>query len=202
MQTVNKDSDNTVYFSRIAYIFVIFSIVSSGYIEEILSCQMRSVFETSLYFRHFVGILMIFVLIMTSGGWSFDKELDDKAPTNWSNGNVIDTFIMALCIYFIFLLSSKSRFLPNILFFSTLLLLYLINTQREFWIARNNITEYTNKILLNIEYTLSGISGITLMYGFLDYLFYQRKEYGKKFNWIYFIFGGYKCKNIHSKKNS
>ena len=175
MQTVNKDSDNTVYFSRIAYIFVIFSIVSSGYIEEILSCQMRSVFETSLYFRHFVGILMIFVLIMTSGGWSFDKELDDKAPTNWSNGNVIDTFIMALCIYFIFLLSSKSRFLPNILFFSTLLLLYLINTQREFWIARNNITEYTNKILLNIEYTLSGISGITLMYGFLDYLFYQRK---------------------------
>jgi len=193
---MENDSDNTVYFSRIAYIFVIFSIVSSGYVAEILSCQMRYVFETSLFFRHFVGILMIFVLIMTSGGWSFNKELDDKAPTNWSNGNAIDTMIMALCIYLIFLLSSKSRFLPNILFFSMLLLLYLINTQCEFWNARQNITYKTNKILLNIEYILSGMSGITLLYGFIDYIIYQKQEYGKRFSWIHFILGGHKCHKI------
>lgn len=191
------DSENNVYFSRIAYIFVIFSIVSSGYIVDILSCQMRYVLETNLYFRHLIGILMIFVLIMTSGGWSFDKKVDDEAPTNWYNGNVIDTMIMALCIYIIFLFSSKSRFWPNIVFFSILLLLYLINTQREFWNAREQITEKINKILLNTEYVLSGVGGVTLLYGFVDYVCYQKEEYGNRFNWLYFILGRKRCSKIN-----
>ena len=181
------------FFSRLAFIFVIFSVISSGYVTEVLSCQLRNFLHNSTYFRHFIGILMIFVFIMLEGGWSFDLEEDAKAENDWSSGDVLGSIGMALLIYIIFVISSKSKLIPNIIFFILLFTLYVINTQREYWFARKKIDEDTNDKVLTSEYVISGFALVTIIYGFIEYVFYQKSEYKSKFSWKKFILGAHIC---------
>jgi hypothetical protein len=182
--------------SRFGFIFLIFAVVSSGYVTEILSCQMRKVLETSMYFRHFIGILIFFVFIMLEGGWSFNPKIDEMFSNNWSSGNVIDTIIIAFFLYIIFLLSAKSQFKYNILFFGLVFILYLINTQRDFWYQRKLISDTSNNYTLNIEYIIFVCAIIFLIIGFIDYVKYQKKEYKNKFNWLNFLLGSHNCRSF------
>lgn len=182
--------------SRFGFLFLIFAVISSGYVTEILSCQMRKVLETSIYFRHFIGVLIFFVFIMLEGGWSFNNKVDELFSNNWSSGNVIDTLIIAFFLYIIFLLSAKSQFKYNIIFFGLVFLLYLMNTQRCYWYQRKLISDESNNNTLNIEYIILIISIIFLIVGFIDYVKYQKKEYKNKFNWIIFLLGSHNCNSL------
>lgn len=185
-----------VFLSRFAFIFIIYAVISSGYINQILSCQMQKTLSESIYFRHFLGVLLLFVFIMLEGGWSFDATMDELAETNWSSGNVLHTLVISFLIYILFVISSKSRFYPNLLFFTLVLIIYIINTQRSYWKKRNQITEEKNQQLLQISKGLFMIAMVVLVYGFIDYLQYQKKEFGKGFDWSLFLLGTTKCSSM------
>lgn len=201
--TENRDVNTlekfSTYLPRLAFLFLLFTVVTSGFISELLSCQMRYVISTNIFARHFLAILMVFIFIMGLGGWSFDSKLDAMALNDWTSGNVIETLIMSFAIYITFLISSKSQFVPNIIFFGLLLLLYLINTQRNFWKVRNMISANTNASMLYITYVLGVTSIITLFYGFINYIYYQKSQYGDDFSWFYFILGGQKCASLENE---
>ena len=201
--TENRDVNTlekfSAYLPRLAFLFLLFTIVTSGFISELLSCQMRYVLSTNIFARHFLALLMVFIFIMGLGGWSFDSKLDAMANNDWTSGNVIETVIMSFVIYVTFLISSKSQFVPNMIFFGLLLLLYLINTQRNFWKVRNMISTNTNALMLYSTYILGATSIITLFYGFINYIYYQKSQYGDQFSWFYFIFGGYKCDSLENQ---
>ena len=38
-------SPSSIFISRVSFIFVIFAVISGGYVSEILSCQLRNLFE-------------------------------------------------------------------------------------------------------------------------------------------------------------
>jgi hypothetical protein len=182
--------------SRFAFIFLIYVVITSGYINEILSCQMRRLLRESQVFRHILGVVMVFVFIMLEGGWSFNAELDAQSDNNWSSGHVLHTAIMAVGIYIVFLLSSKSRLTPNLIFFLLVLVLYFINTYRNYLNARKMITPEENARILMASKGLFIICLIVLFYGFADYIRFQQSEYGRLFKWQTFLLGTSKCKNV------
>lgn len=180
-------------FSKIAFIFLIFVVISGGFIQDILSCQMQSWLTNSLYARHIIGVIMIFVFIMLEGGWDMDKENEEAASNDWSSGNTVHSFLYAIVIYSLFVISSKSKLLPNLLFFSCIFILYFANTYRSYLEKRNQIDGNTNEIVLAFEYVVLLIGFIALFYGFYNYTVYKREEYGRKFSWYKFMAGTTKC---------
>ena len=182
--------------SKFSYLLIIFISLVSNDVKDVLSCQMRYEIDNNIYFRHIIGILLFFAFIMSLGGWSFDRKIDDMKLNSPFSANVFDSIIHAIIIYMIFLLSSKSKFWINIIFFSFLLLIYIINTQREYYHIRKLIDDDTNTKLINFEYFLVFVAVLILIIGVIDYLIYQKKEYGSDFSYSKFIIGVNTCSKL------
>jgi hypothetical protein len=191
-----SDQHTGAKLSRFAFIFLIYAVVTSGYITETLSCQFRHFMAESMIGRHIFGIIMIFTFIMLEGGWSFDIDENNAAPNDWSSGNCFHTLIIAIGIYAVFLISSKSQLLPNMLFVGSALVTYLISTQRAYWHARSMISDDTNQIMIKLQYVFAFITVCILLYGFYDYYQYQLVNYGRQFSFIQFMFGGHECASL------
>jgi TRAP-type C4-dicarboxylate transport system permease large subunit len=134
---------------------------------------------------------------MLEGGWSWNSEIDDLANNDWSSGNVIDTLSIGFIIYVVFIFSSKSQLVPNLVFFGLVFTVYIINTQRNYYKERNMITEEQNSNFLKLSQFLFFIAMIVLIYGFVEYVIFQQKNYGSAFRWTTFFLGVPKCANVH-----
>lgn len=188
--------DYSTQISRYAFVFLIYVLVSAGYISQVLSCQMRHFLMTSLYFKHIFAIIMVFAFIMFEGGWDLDKKEEDKAPTNWASGNTIHTLYIAVFIYIVFLISSKSRLVPNLIFFGIMFLLYFVNTYRDYAHQRKYFSDEFNKTLLYYEAIVGTVAFAVLVYGFIDYYLYQKADHPNDFSWKHFILGTSQCKSL------
>jgi hypothetical protein len=133
---------------------------------------------------------------MLEGGWSVYPYLDKEFSNNWSSGNVIDTILLSFGIYVVFLISAKSKLMPNLIFYGLVLALYLVNTHLNFLIERNLIDSKEREKLELYSKIIFLFAIIVLIYGFIEYIIYQKGEYGKKFRWDLFILGTSKCKHI------
>lgn len=191
MIEVQQVEDNV---SKLAFLFLAYSVVTGGYITKILSCQLQHALVYNQYLKHIVGFLLIFVFIMLEGGWDFDEQENLKAPVNWSNGNSFHSLVYSIGLYVLFVLSSKMQLIPNVMFLSTLLILYIIHTQRKYWSNRQRIEKSLEETIKTIETTLIGGSGILFFYGLYDYFRYQRKQYGSAFRWSIFLLGKANCR--------
>jgi prepilin signal peptidase PulO-like enzyme (type II secretory pathway) len=181
--------DFSILIGQFVFVVLIFVIISSGFITDILSCQTQKWLKTSIFARHIVGIIMVFVFIMFEGGWDFDNERETAQSNNWLSGNTLHTLVYSVFLYLIFFISSKSQLFPNVLFFMIILLIYIINTYREYIFVRKEIDDVNNNRILHVEYILIIIAFIVLVCGFVDYVFYKMDERGKSFSWVKFFVG-------------
>jgi hypothetical protein len=178
---------------KIAFIFVIFAIIAGGYATNVLSCQMQQWLEVSIYSRHIIGVILFFFFIMMEGGWDFNEKVLNEAPVDWSQGNAIHSMIYAIIIYIFFTLIARGRLLPNMLLFSTLFIVYFINTQRRYLENRNRVKKDTSNKLIIFEKFLLASAAIIFVVGFIDYFIYKQRIYGSKFSLFKFMLGTVKC---------
>ncbi len=182
--------------SRLAFLFLAYTVVAGGFVTQVLPCQMKKVLRYNIGMKHIIGIVLIFAFIMLEGGWSFNKKIDDMAPTDWSRGNVVDSLIYAIGLYLIFLLTSKMKAKRNFLIFSLLFLLYLINTHRNYLMDRNFIPkEINNLILFGEKIYLAGILFLSIT-GIINYWKYKKETEGKKFSTFKFFMGTPICRSF------
>ena len=175
--------------SKIAFLFISWTVITSGVVNQVISCQVQNFFNHSYYGKHIIGFMLILMFIMLEGGWAFNKELESKAPIDWSNGNIFDSSIFAFIFYTIFLLSAKMKLVPNLTFFSILFLIYFLNTQKNYWDNRKLFDEKSIALMDNFIKGLLFVSGLIFIFGISDYYIYKRNEYKKKFDHFTFIFG-------------
>lgn len=189
----HKDAILSHIFSKIAFLFLIFSVVAGGYVHDIFPCQMHAALSKNIYARHIIGIILVFCFIMMEGGWDFDYDEQVKYGNDWSSGNVLHTICFAFAIYGGFMLLSKLDLFYSSVVFGLLGLIYLTNTQKNYWHKRGTISDDTNKKLVFAEEIVFAITIIIFIYGFVKYVKFQKIQYGKKFSWTNFFLGKIKC---------
>ena len=188
--------DTEVLTSRIAFLFLIFAVISGGVVAQSLPCQLQKFLATSSTGRHGIGFLMVFVFLMMEGGWSFDPKDDEISSNDWSSGNTLHTLGMAAAVYSIFILSSKMQLVPNLVFYTVLFTTYIIITQKRFLKARKRLSPKTEKRLDIANKVLLGITVALFVYGITDYVMYQREQYKDTFSWEKFIVGKPSCDSM------
>jgi len=181
---------------KIAFIIICFIIISGNTVTHLLSCQTQKFLKDNVYIKHVIGFLLIFIFIMLEGGWSFDEELQNRESVNWTNGNTFDTLAFTFILYILFIITSKMRLIPNMTLLFLLLLIYILNSQREF-LYKRNVIHYKDNIRFN--YYIYGLSIITLLIaiaGVYDYYNYQKIQYGDKFDSFIFWMSTKYCKGL------
>ena len=182
--------------SKIGFLFISFVVIASGYVTQVLPCQTHIFLRDSDIGKHIVGILICFLFIMLEGGWSFNMEEQNKADVDWSNGNVIDTMVFGTLLYGVFLLTSKMKLIPNVILYTLLFSVYLMNAQRLYWENRELINQEENDRIVNyIKYALSA-SLFVFLYGIIDYFIYEKNKHKMDFSTFTFLFSSKKCRSL------
>ena len=198
--------------TKVAFLFITYVVIAGGVLTRGLPCQLQRELETNRYLQHFIGFLCIFIFIMMEGGWDFNNKgkkdetmntnnengnesnkPEEEIDNNFSNGNSIQTLFYSIAIYIVFILSSKMQLVPNLLFLAILFIAYLVTTQTNYWANRKLITPEQVSYSETIQNGLIGSSLVVLVYGFVDYVMYQKRQRGNKFDIVKFIFGAPTC---------
>ena len=153
------------------------------------------------------------------------NETYENINENKQYDYIIESILYTIFIYILFILSSKQEktfMYIFIILLSIIIILYIIylinidyykinqNDLKTFFIPKNKFNEILNSnkynlnssfihklfIIHNILSILYIILFICLLIGFYFYALKQQKEKKNNFNWITFIFGITKCRNV------
>ena len=184
-------------YSKLGFLFLIFAVVSGGYVNQLLSCQLQKILTDNMYAKHIVGIILLFSLIMCDGGWSFKTHPRiDGTPDSWSNGNITHSLLFTIMIYPLFILSAKMKLKFTIIFYLLTFILYCLNTYRLYNLGRKLITKENSDKLLTIEKIILKIMIGILIWGVIDYLVYKKEKEIDNFSYYKFFIGTNKCRSL------
>lgn len=148
-----------------------------GFFTTLLSCDLQHVVSSNMYLKHLVALITFFFLMTV-----IDSEND---------AGIIETWIKTFIVYFLFLMSTKSKLLAS----ATVLILLIIDQTIKIHIQYVQKHEPTKNLdtLKQIREHLFIILVAVIIIGYIHYFIRARNEFGKNFNYSKFIFGTVHC---------
>ena len=161
-------------------VFAFYLIVFCNVTKELMSCRLQHFFDTNMYAKHFIGVLLLFFLVIM-----IDPDNMEK--------NLLVNVGLTLLIYVIFIITSRLSFVFIVIVLILLLVCYIIGTIAKKKQKEKKEEEYKQlKLIENIIFIIvSVISAI----GFIIYAVEKYREYGKEFSLLKFIIGTPVCRN-------
>ena len=206
-------------------IFFLYFVLISGYCSSLLNCGLQRFMKNSIYFKHALIILSIYIFTFILNWYTFDslaigqqegyENLNKNEPKEFNMDSLkklAKWFLYTLAIYFIFLISTKSEVTYIIIFFgytvlSILMQIFLKSISsssynvltNKLFITRDDYNGVNQKLVVYIHNTITAgfiISLLLLLFGFVHYFNRQYKDHYKHWDTKIFLFGSSKCKNI------
>lgn len=206
-------------------IFFLYFVLISGYCSSLLNCGLQRFMKNSVYFKHVLIILSIYIFTFILNWYTFDslaigqqegyENINKKEPKIFnmeSLKQLVKWFIYTLAIYLIFLISTKSEVTYIIIFFSYTIISILLQIFLKS-ISSSSYNVLTNKLFITekdyhgvnknlviyIHNTITIgfiISLLLLLYGFGKYFNRQYTDHYEHWDTKMFIFGTSECKNL------
>jgi len=206
-------------------IFFLYFVLISGYCSSLLNCGLQRFMKNSVYFKHVLIILSIYIFTFILNWYTFDslaigqqegyENLNKKEPVEFNMDSLkklAKWFLYTLAIYLIFLISTKSEVTYIIIFFgytvlSILMQIFLKSISsssynvltNKLFITSDDYKGVNQKLVVYIHNTITAgfiISLLLLLFGFVHYFNRQYKDHYKTWDTRIFLFGSSQCKNL------
>lgn len=203
-------------------VFFLYVVLVSGYCSSLLNCGLQRYMRDSVYFKHFLILLSIYIFTFILNWYTFDSlaisqqedfaNEDERAEYNFKSLKKLGMWLLySLFIYFVFLLTTKSE-VPFILIFigftiSSLVIQIIVKS-----ISSSSYAESSNKLVITTDdyngvnqkfvvaaHNITSIGFLVTMglvlYGVYKYFLRQWKDHAHHWKWEKFIFGTSKCRD-------
>lgn len=204
-------------------VFFLYFVLVSGYCSTLLNCGLQRFMRDSVYFKHFLIFLSIYIFTFILNWYTFDSMAISQEKfqnEKFQNENIINSqfsslkqlglwFVYSIFIYLVFLLTTKSEVTFILLFIAFTIISLVIqilikslssksysNSKNKLLITSEDYNDINKKFVIYAHNTVSIGFVITMglvIYGFYKYFKRQWKDHSHHWKWEKFIFGTSKC---------
>tara|TARA_B100001093_G_C26848533_1_gene1023986 strand:- start:2673 stop:3182 length:510 start_codon:yes stop_codon:yes gene_type:complete len=166
-------------------LFLLFLAVSGNFVAETLGCKLQNLLSNNMFAKHVVIFFMIYFTL------NYSKQ---------ENPHPFDSLKSTCLLYFFFVLFGRVPLSVFIITTTLLVITYVLNNYRDHYKSLNEKQENDKFTLLddklkNTQLVLLIITACLIIIGNIFYFIMKKKEYGKGFNFLTFIFGHTNCRN-------
>lgn len=207
-------------------VFFLYFVLISGYCSSLLNCSLQRFMKSSVYFKHFLIILSIYIFTFILSWYRFDSLTVDRQEGFQvkKNENTINEFslvplkklgvwfLYTMAIYLIFLISTKSEVIYIIIFFVFIIIAIMLQiiikslssesynkVNEKFFITEQDYNGPNKKFILAAHNGLTigfCIVMLLLFIGFIQYFTRQYRDHRENWSFRLFLFGTNTCREV------
>ena len=200
-------------------VFFLYFVLISGYCSSLLNCGLQRFMRDSVYFKHVLIILSIYIFTFILNWYTFDSlaigqedfQSKENIFDNESLKKLGEWFVYTMIIYLIFIVSTKSEVIYIIIFFTYTVISIIMQIILKS-VSSTSYNRLANKLFITREdykgrnqtfvvyshnfVTVGFIVSMSLLiFGFYQYFQRQYADHAHHWNTRKFIFGTSKCRD-------